>query len=166
MDERRAKENVLERNWTDESMKSSPDEAAFKLLRWTRRELVNSGRILMVWRLVQGKPQVLAKLTFIDFEASSDEGLCAVVEVRWGEDLEVVRLTHTPTRIANTSAFFWMPYFSKAQYAPFDWYSDGPHLFRTEVAFRIDSEQSSVKEGEITLETLHSLKSRLPLLNL
>ncbi len=112
-----AKERLSqERTWIEDAASrdlSLLEYAAWTTTRCSHRMVLHKGRQVVLWQAKGGRPATSHQVAVGDFEASSQNGAQAVLEVHGRE----VVVGHSPVMIA-ANLFVWLPFYTDLQRIP------------------------------------------------
>lgn len=159
---------TLEKEWanTEARLKlGKADKAKWGELSYTVRPYVYFDKILIVWTVVKGQPQVKDIFTVTSIDASFQGGLWVKAKSKVTGFESVIN--HEPRRLATgLDVFAWLPFFNEVRYAnPVDWNNPtAPRNLRLSACFKMTQSPDTrlLREGVHYLSELHVFRDRFP----
>lgn len=157
---------TLEKEWANAEARKlgKDDKAAWQRLGHTVRPFVYFDKILVVWTLKKGEPQVLDIFTVngVDVDFTSGVTINASGKVS-GHDITI---TQYPQRLApGINVFTWLPYFNEIRYSSQNWDNPSlPRALRLSACFKMteDPRRERLREGIHYLSELHVFREQFP----
>lgn len=140
------------------------DRAAWQRLGHTVRPFVYFDKILIVWTLKKGEPQVLDILAINGVDVDFQNGIWVNGTGKVSD--HSFAITQRPQRIApGIDIFAWLPYFNEVRYSSQDWDNPSlPRALRLSACFKMaeDPRTGRLREGAHYLSELHVFREQFP----
>jgi hypothetical protein len=161
---------TLEKQWANQEalMKlSKEDRALWSTSRYTFRPFVYFDKIMVVWTVIKGQPQIKEVLKVVGIEASFQDGIWLRMQAEVAK--REIMINHSPRRILpGLDVIAWVPYFNELRFVGPDW--DDPSTkrnLRLHACFKMrtrgDVDPGSViAEGHDFISELHVFREQFP----
>lgn len=157
---------TLEKEWANAEARrlGKDDRASWQRLGHTVRPYVYFDKILIVWTLKKGEPQVLDIFTIngVDVDFTSGVWVNGTGKVS-GHNITI---TQYPQRLApGLDIFAWLPYFNEMRYVSQDWDKPGmARALRLSACFKMteDPRKGRLRESVHYLSELHVFREQFP----
>jgi hypothetical protein len=161
---------ALEKQWANQEARaklSREDRILWDDSRYTVRPFVYYNKVLVVWSVIKGQPQIKEILKVVGIEASFQDGiwLRLYAEVAKRE----VMINHTPRKLLpSIDVIGWTPFFNELRYVARDWNDNNPRRnLRLHACFKTRGRgditpDSVLSEGQDFLSELHVFREQFP----
>ncbi len=157
--------SAYEKDWANAEARlklGGDDRQQWGASKYTVRPFVYFDKILIVWTLLKGQPQIKDIVAVVGIDISFQDGLWVRLKSKVTNNECVVN--HTPRRILGLDIFAWMPFFNEMRYAGADWHDpEASRNLRLSCCFKMRHKpDETLIEGSQYLSELHVFRSRWP----
>jgi hypothetical protein len=156
-----------EKQWANHEarLKLSPeDKMLWDAARHTFRPYVYFDKVLVVWSVIKGEPQIKEVFKIEGLETSFQDGIWLRLQAQIAK--RTVTLSHTPRRmLPDLDIIAWVPYFNELRYASGDWEDlDSRKNLRLHACFKMRAQYpgTTLNEGQDYLSELHVFRAQFP----
>lgn len=160
---------ALEKQWANQEARlklGKEDKALWDAARYTVRPYVYYNKVLIVWAVIKGQPQIKEIFKVVGIDSNFQDGiwLRLYAEVAKRE----VLVTHSPRKLLpNINVFAWVPFFNELRFVSADWEDHNARRnLRLHACFKMhnsgDERNAALAEGRDYLSELHVFREQWP----
>lgn len=157
---------ALEKTWANQEARlklSKEDKALWDSARYTVRPFVYYDKVLVVWTILKGQPQIKEVLKVVGIDANFQDGIWLRVHAEVAK--REILINHTPRRILDFDVFAWIPFFNEVRFVSPDW--ENPQArrnMRLHTCFKMRGRGDEPRpiEGQDFLSELHVFREQFP----